>query len=167
MNHVGSNVRTGNDTGRRNRVLSVVCRIVEYVLVPIVICGLVALWLRAPVQAQEVRLAAGAGTIHSDGTWISLSAQVPQYPKVFVTGEKWEDNSAVALDYEFRWGAVTASVGAGLASHTSANIGRTGVAHFTAGYQPLKWLRAEVTHWSSPARDKGDNALLLQYVQRW
>jgi hypothetical protein len=140
-------------------------RATQALIIIVIVTG--GVWL-THARADEIALGAGAGVLHStDKTFSTITFSLPSYQDVLITYERWTDNSGVAINYRFMWPYVRFDLGAGVVANETGTIAQTGVAHFGIGIRPVKWLDIGVSHWSSPARDKGENAVMVQYVTKW
>lgn len=139
---------------RRARGAACVCILVAPLALGIAVAA-------APAAAADLSLLTGAGVQRfTDGFAWQLSASAPDVENLRAHYTRWEDNSAVAAAYDLRFGRFNVSPGAGFVSHESADIAQRFVAHVEFGWQLTPYLRCQLTHFSSPGHDNGENLAL-------
>lgn len=114
----------------------------------------------APAVA-DVSLQGGTGIYrYTDGFAWQVSASLPSTMNVRVNFTRWSDDSALVGAYEFRFGPLNVSPGAGYLSHASADIAERFIFQFELGWQFTERFRCQLTHFSSPPHDHGENMAL-------
>lgn len=112
----------------------------------------------AQVQAADVRLLAGAGIYrYTDGFALQLSTSVFSWKNVRASYTRWNDNSALVASYEWRIGRFNVSPGAGYLSSSTPDTAQRFILQAEVGWQITERWRCQLTHFSSPPHDHGEN----------
>jgi hypothetical protein len=120
-----------------------------------------AMLVVAPAPAADVSLLAGGGIYrYTHGFALQVSVSTPTLKNARAYYTRWSDNSALVGAYEFRFGPINFSPGAGYLSSSTPDIARRLIFQFELGWQFTERIRCQLTHLSSPPHDHGENMAL-------